>query len=172
MKLGERKMMETKETRKFNTTLFLTRTAIIAGLYTVLVYFLQPISFLQIQCRVAEGLRATCIIPGGCVGTLLGQFLGNLGSPLGLIDWLSPIVNIPGVIAIYYLHKKWKFPGLLLGFAIYCVGISLWVDYMLFVSFGLPLFVNFPFILIGEVIAVYGIGLAVFGVMRKIEILY
>lgn len=160
------------ELEKMNKLKFLSLIGMITGLYLVLMYVFQSISFLSIQCRIAESLRVFCIFPFGIIGTLLGQFLGNLTSPLGLIDWISPIINIVGTLAIYFFHKKFKFKGLLLGLLIYCLGISLWVDIMLHLVYYLPLFMNFPFILIGECISVFGIGLPLYKVIKNIEIFY
>lgn len=69
------------------TALFIARTAIIAALYFVLTFFLQPISYGPVQFRVAEALTILPIffieaIPGLTIGCLLA----NIFSPFGWYD--------------------------------------------------------------------------------------
>ena len=77
-----------------------------AALYTALGYIFQPISFLGIQFRIAELIVGMCILfpYEGLIGKVLGVFLVNLTSPLGLIDLNSCWVNIPALFCIIYFY--------------------------------------------------------------------
>ena len=62
--------------------LFLTQAAVIAALYVVLCEVFAPISFRNIQVRIAEGLTilpffTPAAIPGLFVGCLIGNMLGG-----------------------------------------------------------------------------------------------
>lgn len=83
-------------------------TAMTAALYTALGYIFQPISFLGLQFRVAELIVGMCILFPfeGLIGKVLGVFFVNLTSPLGPIDLISCIVNIPAIYCIIFLEIK------------------------------------------------------------------
>ena len=62
--------------------LFITQAAAIAAIYVVLCQIFQPISFRDVQVRIAEGLTilpyfTPAAIPGLFVGCLLGNLLGG-----------------------------------------------------------------------------------------------
>ena len=63
-------------------TYFITQAALIAAIYVVLVFVFKPISFSNIQIRIAEALTilpffTPAAIPGLTIGCLLGNFLGG-----------------------------------------------------------------------------------------------
>ena len=62
--------------------LFLTQAAMIAAVYVVLTYVFAPISFSEIQVRIAEALTILPVftpaaIPGLFIGCLLGNIIGG-----------------------------------------------------------------------------------------------
>ena len=66
--------------------LYLTQAAVIAALYVVLCEIFAPISFKNIQVRIAEGLTilpffTPAAIPGLFVGCVLGNLLGGAVAP-------------------------------------------------------------------------------------------
>ncbi|MFX1390656.1 MAG: QueT transporter family protein [Promethearchaeota archaeon] len=137
--------------------------AITAALYTALGYIFQPISFLDLQFRVAELIVGMCILFPfeGLIGKVLGVFFVNLASPLGPIDLISCIVNIPALYCIVFFRNR----GLLkyLGGLLYAIIISIYVAIVLYIAFSLPILLNFIYVLIPEVIlATLGIILFVF----------
>ena len=79
-------------------------TAITAALYITLGYVLQPISFLGLQFRVAELIVGMCILFPfeGLIGNVIGVFFVNLTSPLGPIDLISCIVNVPALYCSFF----------------------------------------------------------------------
>lgn len=146
--------------------------AITAALYIVLGYVFQPISFLGLQFRVAEIMVGMCIlfpIPG-LIGNVIGVFVVNLTSPLGLIDMISCIVNIPALycIIIFKDKKRLKY----LGGILYAIIISIYVAIILNLVIGLPIWLMFIQVLIAEII-LSTIGIFIFNkIGEQIEILH
>jgi uncharacterized membrane protein len=140
--------------------------AITAALYTSLGYIFQPISFLELQFRVAELIVGMCILFPfeGLIGNVLGVFFVNLTSPLGPIDLISCAVNIPALYCIvFFRNKKYlKYVGGLL----YAVIISIYVAIILYISFALPILLNFFYVLIPEVILAT-LGIILFDIIKK-----
>ncbi|MHA1238858.1 MAG: QueT transporter family protein [Candidatus Odinarchaeia archaeon] len=120
---------------------------ILAALYAALVVFLAPISFMGIQFRVADVLTGTVPVLGlpAVFGLTLGVFIGNLVSPLGLIDLISAAVTFVCLLAIYLLREK----SVLAGFTLYTVVISAWVAFMLYYVFSIPFLISFAELLPG-----------------------
>ncbi|MFC1505499.1 QueT transporter family protein [Thermoproteota archaeon] len=133
---------------------------IISVLYVVLVYAFAPISFHQIQIRIANALIGLVPLLGwaGIYGLALGVLLGNLSSPLGPIDLLSVLPSFVCLIAIYKLRNV----SVILGLQIYSTLISIWVAFMLYLVFNLPYFVTFIYVFVGITIATTGLGYLVY----------
>jgi uncharacterized membrane protein len=129
---------------------------IISVLYVVLVYAFAPISFHQIQVRIANALIGLVPFLGwpGVYGLVLGVFLGNLSSPLGPIDLLSILPSFAGLVAVYKLRNV----SVILGLQIYSTIVSFWVAFMLYLVFNLPYFVTFMYVFAGITIATSGLG--------------
>jgi len=135
-----------------NLSLKIALTAITAALYIALGYIFQAISFLGLQFRVAELIVGMCIIFPfeGLVGNVIGVFFVNLSSPLGPIDLISCIVNVPALYCIIYFKDK---GGLkYLGGILYALIISLYVAFILNFVLSLPIMLMFIQVLIPEVI--------------------
>ena len=72
---------------KKNSTAYLTQAAIIAALYAVLTFFLQPLSFSGGQLRISEALTILPVITPAAIPALaVGCFISNLASPFGVLD--------------------------------------------------------------------------------------
>ncbi len=140
--------------------------AITAALYIVLGYAFQPIGFLGVQFRVAEIMVGMCIIfpLEGMVGKIIGVFLVNLSSPLGPIDLLSCIVNVPALYCIIYFRDKGKLKYL--GGVLYAIIISTYVAIILNVVLGLPIWLMFIQVLISEIILAT-LGIFIFDNIQK-----
>jgi len=127
-------------------------TVIFASLYVALGYALHPISFLQVQVRVADALYPLIAVFGApsLIGLIIGHFIVNLSSPLGLIDLLSIPLFIPAKLAIW----KWGINAVWL----HILSVGIWVSIMLQVVIGLGFWLSFPLVLTGEFIAEYVLG--------------
>ena len=141
-------------------------TAITAALYTVLGYIFQPISFLGLQFRVAELIVGMCILFPfeGLIGKVLGVFFVNLTSPLGPIDLISCIVNIPALYCIIFFRDKKLLKYL--GGVLYSIMISIYVALILNYAFALPIWLSFIQLLISEIILAT-LGIELFDVIKS-----
>ena len=135
-------------------------------MYVALGYIFQPISFLGLQFRVAELIVGMCILfPWeGLIGNVIGVFFVNLTSPLGPIDLISCIVNIPALYCIVLLRDK-KFLKYL-GGVLYSVIISIYVAIVLNLAFMLPIWLMFVRVLIAEIILA-SLGILLFDIIKK-----
>ena len=150
---------------KNTLSLKIALTAITAALYITLGYVFQPISFLGLQFRVAELIVGMCILFPfeGLIGNVIGVFFVNLTSPLGPIDLISCIVNIPALYCIVLLRDK-KFLKYL-GGVLYAIIISIYVAIMLNLAFMLPIWLMFVQVLIAEVILA-SLGILLFDLIK------
>ncbi|MBD3254076.1 MAG: hypothetical protein GF383_03245 [Candidatus Lokiarchaeota archaeon] len=141
-------------------------TAITAALYIALGYLFQAFSFLGVQFRVAELVVGMCIIfpLEGLVGKIIGVFFVNLFSPLGPIDLLSTIVNVPALYCIVYFRNKGKLKYL--GGTLYAIIISLYVAIILHLVLALPIWLMFLQVLISELILA-NLGILLFDRVKK-----
>jgi len=140
-------------------------TAITAALYVTLGYVFQPISFLGLQFRVAELIVGMCILfpIEGLIGNVIGVFFVNLTSPLGPIDLISCIVNVPALYCIVFFRDK-KFLKYL-GGILYAIIISIYVAIVLNLVFMLPIWLMFVQVLISESILA-SFGILLFDIIR------
>ena len=140
-------------------------TAITAALYITLGYVFQPISFLGLQFRVAELIVGMCILFPfeGLIGNVIGVFFVNLTSPLGPIDLISCIVNVPALYCIVFFRDK-KFLKYL-GGILYAIIISIYVAIVLNLVFMLPIWLMFVQVLIAEAILA-SLGILLFDIIR------
>lgn len=141
-------------------------TSITAALYIALGYIFQPISFLELQFRVAELIVGMCILfpVEGLIGNVLGVFFVNLTSPLGPIDLVSCLVNIPALYCIIFFRNK-KYLKYL-GGVLYAIIISLYVAIILYIVLTLPIWLNFIYVLISEVILAT-LGIFLFDIIKN-----
>ena len=152
--------------RKNTLSLKVALTAITAALYITLGYVFQPISFLGLQFRVAELIVGMCILfpIEGLIGNVIGVFFVNLTSPLGPIDLISCIVNIPALYCIVLLRNKKLLKYL--GGVLYSILISIYVAIVLNLTFMLPFWLMFVQVLIAEVILA-SLGILLFDIIKK-----
>jgi len=140
--------------------------AITAALYITFGYVFQPISFLGLQFRVAELIVGICILfpIEGLIGNVIGVFFVNLTSPLGPIDLISCIVNVPALycIILFRNRKILKY----LGGVLYAIIISIYVAIVLNLAFMLPIWLMFVQVLIAEVILA-SLGILLFDIIKK-----
>lgn len=141
-------------------------TALIAALYVGLIEVFHYISFLQIQIRVANALIGTVPILGwpAIIGITLGVFIGNITSPLGLIDLISAVPTFIGLYIIYKLRNI----SVLLGLTIYTIILSLWVGFMLWYVLNLPYIITVAYLLIGIGISTIFLGYILYRALRRV----
>lgn len=135
--------------------------AVLAGLYVIIGLLIPSISFGAIQCRLSDALYPLIAFLGlpAVIGLTLGQLIYNIygfstGFAIGWLDLFSPIVFIIFKLLIMKFGYK--------AVPIHVIAVGVWVGFLLQISFGLPMLVTIPSIIIGEFIAeiIVGIPLA------------
>jgi hypothetical protein len=157
-------------------TVKLALSGVLAGVYAVSTIALGFVSYGPFNLRLANILIGLVPILGwpSVVGITVGVFLGNLASPLGVIDYVSPIFSFAGLSILYYLRNKSVIAGL---FA-YSLILSLWVtEELVIVRFvgSSSYWVAFVPVLGGISIVVVGFGYVLYkglehsGLKKKVE---
>lgn len=142
----------------------LSKMALVAAIYFVLTVVLADLSFREIQFRVSEALLILIFIDKRyALAILLGTFLANLSSPLGLIDWVvGTFATLLTCVLLYYC-KKYKL--LSLHWAPIINGIIVGLE--LNIIFGLPLWLTMAQVFIGEWVVVCVLGYILWMVISK-----
>lgn len=133
----------------------ITQAAIVAGLYVVLVFVFQPISFGPIQFRIAETLAILpfldpIFIPAIYIGVLLANILGGLGA------WDILFGSLISLVAAFLTSKMPnKFLAPLPAIFVNSFGVSAYLAPL----YGVPYFFSVIWIGIGEAVVLYALGL-------------
>lgn len=130
----------------------LSLIAIFGALYAALVYVFAPISYYELQFRVAGVLR-----PGIAkkwilaIGYALGVVIGNVFSPFaGVYELLfMPVMSFAAGIVGYAVAKRFYENYFICGAVISTI-ISLSVSWMLLQLFEQPMLVTWPYLFISE----------------------
>lgn len=142
----------------------LARAGVIAAIYVLLCWIFEPISFRQIQVRIAEGLTLLPVLyPEAIPALFVGAFLANIIGGLGPWDVVGGSL---ATLLAAYLTRLFRFkpvvaylsPILLNAFL-----VSLYLHYIL----PFPYWPMVVYIGIGEAIAVLGIGLPLLRYLRR-----
>jgi len=160
--------LERYELKRTLTVKALSKVAVFAALYAVLVWLFQPFGFAALQFRVAEGLKPSIAkVRTLAVAFAIGNFLGNLVSPFAGIYELAfmPTMNIVGGLLAYYAAKIFK-GNYFVAALVYGTTIALSVSWMLHALFNIPLLDLIPFLLASELIAMI-LGAVVFLFLEK-----
>ena len=134
---------------------FLTQAAIIGALYTVLTLAFAPVSFGQVQVRVAEMLTILpALTPAAIPGLFVGCLVANIYSGEMLDIIFGSLATLTAAVLSYKMPKKWlvPLPPVLVNAVV--VGIILKYVYRL----PFPLIVNMGLVAAGQLVACYGLG--------------
>lgn len=149
----------------------LVKVALVAALYATLTVTLAPISYGNLQFRIAEILVLLAFFDPFYIGGLtLGCLIANLLGPNGLMDVIF------GTFATFLSVCAVSFTGKISGHAKYgLVVASLWptllngliIGWMLHALFGLPLILTLLEVAIGEFVVVSIVGIPLFMVIMQ-----
>ena len=141
----------------------ITRNAVVAAIYFLLTFASTPISFGQIQFRIAEALILLCFFRRDfTVGLTLGCLCVNCLSPNGpwdiLIGTTATLISCIGISFCKRLFLATLIPvvvnGLAIGFELYIISnINIWM--------------TIGFVALGEFVCVSILGYLLFLVLRK-----
>ena len=146
---------------------FLTQAAMIAALYVVLTFVFAPISFGEVQIRIAEMLTVlpiftTAAVPGLFVGCLIGNITGGAMLPDVIFGSIATLVGAAGT---YCLRNTNRFFAVLPPI----VANVLIVPFVLRYAYGVAL--PIPFLMltvgIGEVVSCGVLGNCLITVLNR-----
>lgn len=144
-------------------TRFIVEAAILAAIYAVITILLAPISYGQIQVRVAEALTILpYFTPAAIPGLFVGCIVSNIFGGNGLIDIIfGSLASLIAAILSRKASNPWLVPlppvvvnGLVIG-------------WMLFKVYGLPFWLSVGTVTVGQAIACYGLGYPLLLVLQR-----
>lgn len=145
---------------------FLAQAALIAAVYVVLCVTFSPISYGEIQVRVAEALVILpYFTPAAVPGLFIGCFISNmLGGSIVLDMVFGSIATLLGAVGTYYLRRNkvlMMLPPV--------ISNTLIVPFVLRFGYGVNLPIPFMMLTvgIGEVIAVCVFGTVLLRVLER-----
>ena len=154
----------------------LVEAAMIAAIYTVLTYAAAALNlaYQGVQFRFSEALTILPVFtPSAIPGLAIGGFLSNLGSPMGIIDWISGtsatllaavLTRLLRNLTVKGLPVLAPFPPVLTNAVI--VGCVIAVTDP--AGFSVPLFAAMALSVgLGELAVCYGLGLPLIAVLKK-----
>jgi len=156
-----------------NKTKFITQTAIVAALYTVLTLALSFMAYGPVQFRVAEILVLLVFIDKKYfLGLTLGCAISNAFSPLVIVDVI--VGTSATVLALLFIILVKKILGdnkksLIIASLGPVISNAIFVGIELTVLFKeLPFIVNAAYVALGEFVVVTIVGTIVFSKMRQV----
>ncbi len=132
----------------------LVRSGLIAAVYAVLTIVLAPISYGELQIRVAEALNVLPFFTFAAVpGLFVGCIIANLISPMGLLDLVfGSLATLLSAYLAYRIKDKRLVPLPAVVINAFVIGALLHFVY------GLPLVMMILYVGAGQLLACYGIG--------------
>lgn len=147
--------------------LFMAQAAMIAALYVALTYVFAPISFSEVQVRIAEALTILPVftpaaIPGLFIGCLLGNIMGGALVPDILLGSLATLI---GAFFTWKLRKANPF----LAPVPPIVANTLIVPFVLKYAYGVDLPIPFMMLTVGagEVLSCGVLGMLLYFALNK-----
>ncbi|NLI60345.1 MAG: QueT transporter family protein [Clostridiales bacterium] len=143
-------------------TRFIVEAAILAAIYAAITILLAPISYGQIQVRIAEALTilpyfTPAAVPGLFVGCILANIFG--GSIIDIV--FGSLASLIAAILSRKAPKPWLVPlppviinGLVIGWVLYMVE-------------GLPYWLTVGTVTLGQIISCYGLGYPLLIILEK-----
>ncbi|EUJ30754.1 hypothetical protein MFLO_10149 [Listeria floridensis FSL S10-1187] len=148
---------------------WITVNAIVAALYVILGFLVQPIAFSAIQFRIPELFNHLIVFNKKYFwGIILGVFITNLFSPLGWYDLVFGVAQSAVSIAIMFVvmrYVKGTIPRMIANTLVFSLTMFI-IAYELHLAFGLPFFLSWLTCAIGEVV-VMGVGIPIMYAINK-----
>ncbi len=162
---------------KNQKVLYLTQGAVIAALYVVLCQIFAPISFRDVQVRIAEGLTilpffTPAAVPGLFVGCIIGNLLGG-AIPLDIVfGSLATLIGALGTWAIGNVIRRKSLPRsfrFLLPVPPIAANTVI-IPLILYYGYGIPvaIWIQMLTVGLGEVISCGVIGMIMLFALEKI----
>ena len=146
---------------------FLTQAAMIAAIYVVLTYVFAPISFGEIQIRIAEALTilplfTPAAVPGLFIGCLVGNIIGGALLPDIVFGSIATLI---GAICTYLLRNQKPVFGTIPPM----VSNTIIVPFVLKYAYGVALPIPFLMVTVGvgEIISCGILGMIVYYALNR-----
>ncbi|BCZ27384.1 hypothetical protein EUBC25_14710 [Claveliimonas bilis] len=146
---------------------FLTQAAMIAAIYVVLTYVFAPISFGEIQVRIAEALTilplfTPAAVPGLFIGCLVGNIIGGALLPDIVFGSIATLI---GAICTYLLRNQKPVFGTIPPM----VSNTIIVPFVLKYAYGVALPIPFLMVTVGvgEIISCGILGMIVYYALNR-----
>lgn len=147
------------------TSRLIARAALYAALYAVLTLApgLNALAYGQVQFRLSECLLVfACVDPAAIVGLTVGTAIGNLNSPMMLVDVV--VGSLLTLVAAALMHRVGLRPAAL---AVPVVVNGLGVAVMLALVLGLPFWASALWVAAGEAAVMATAGAALLLAVRR-----
>lgn len=145
----------------------LIKQSLLAAIYVVLTVVVAPqFSFGAIQFRVSEVLLILVLFnPRYWIGLVIGTFISNLFSPLGLVDW---VVGTSASALSIYLMLMFK-SNIWVSLSMPVLVNALMVGLELKLVLGLPFFISALQVGFGQFVVVMIVGGLLFQALKNNE---
>jgi len=145
------------------TTRYIARTGIIAAIYVAITFVFAPISYGQIQVRLAESLTLLpMIMPEAVLGLFIGCLLANLMGPRGIVDIVFG--SLTTLVAAYITYRfRHTYIAYLSPILLNAFGVSLY----LYAFFQIPYWITVFYIAAGQSVAVLALGIPLLRLVKK-----
>jgi uncharacterized membrane protein len=144
---------------------FLVRAALYAALYAVLTLApgLNTMAYGAVQFRVSEGLLAfACVDPAAVPGLTIGTALGNMNSPMLIVDVV--VGSLLTLVAAAFMSRIGpRFAALLVPVVVNGLGVAA----MLALVLGLPFWASAVWVASGEAAVMATVGAAVLLTIKR-----
>ena len=132
----------------------IARAALIAAIYIVLCFALQPLSYGVVQVRFAESLTLLpMLFPEAVPGLFIGALVANSFSPLGIVDILGgSLATLAAAYVTFRFKDSW------LGYLSPVIFNAVFVSLYLHVFFEWPYWATVVSIGLSEALVVFSLG--------------
>lgn len=157
---------------------FIVLAALIAAVYAALTYAANAagLAYGNIQFRFSEALTIlAAFTPAAIPGLTIGCFLGNLGSPFGIVDVICGTFATFLAAILSYYTRKLTVKGLPILSALFpvitnAIIVGLEITFLTPENGGFDIMLFLVFageVALGEVLMCYGLGLPLYGAIKK-----
>ena len=146
-----------------NNNRFLTRGALIAGLYIVITYILAPMSFGPVQFRLSEALTVLPILyPEAIPGLFIGVLLSNIFGGMGLVDIIGG-----SLVTLIAAYTTYRLRGSIFAYLSPVIFNGLLISLYIHVIYEIPYWATVFQITISEAVVVFIFGYPLIQYLKK-----